>query len=64
MALFDNGDPDEFLLFISNSNMTIKALEEIFEGSKIQYLCTMVRGEALRQCDMLSSELGSTTSRA
>ena len=30
-------------------------------SGKIQYLCTMVRGEALHQFDTLPDEVGSTT---
>ena len=44
MIFFDNGDPEEFLLFVRNSNNTIEALGALLDGSKIQYLCKMVRG--------------------
>ena len=47
MYFFDNSKPEEFLLFIHKFNMTIKALEIIKAGVNIQYLRTLVRGEAL-----------------
>ena len=51
-----------FLLFINNFNMTLKALVMLVASENIQYLCTLVRGEALRQLYMLSDEVGITTS--
>ena len=61
MALFDNGEPEEFLLFISNLNMTPEASVMLHAGAKIQYLFTLVSGEALRQLGTLYSEVVSTT---
>ena len=55
MALFDNGNPDDFLLFICNFYMTLEASVTLKYGAKIKYLCTLVRGEELRQFDALSS---------
>ena len=62
MALFDNGYPEEFLLFIGNFQMTLEASATIASGANIHYLCTLVRGEALVHIDMLSAEVVSTTS--
>ena len=62
MALFDNGDPEEFLLFIRKFQMTLKASGTITSGSNIQYICMLVCGEAFCQIDTLSSEVRSTTS--
>ena len=62
MALFDNGKPEEFLLFIKNFNMTLEASGMLNSGAKIQYLHTLVHGEVLRQFDTLSAEVGSATS--
>ena len=45
MALFDNDDPEEFLLFVSNFNMTPKASGTIETAAKVQHLRTIVRGE-------------------
>ena len=62
MALFDNGDPEEFLLFIRNFNTTIDASEKFVASAKIQYFCMLVQGEELCQFETLSTEVGSTTS--
>ena len=61
MYLFDNGELEEFLLLIRNFNMTLKASGTILDGTKIQYLRTLVHGE-LCQFDTLFDEVGSTTS--
>ena len=61
MALFDNGDPEEFLVFIRNFNTTIFASEKLVASAKIQYLCMLVHGEELCQFDTLYTEVGSTT---
>ena len=62
LALFDNGDPEEFLLFIRNFNMTIDASEKIVPSAKIKYFCMLVHEEDLCRFDMFSTEVGSTTS--
>ena len=36
MALFDNGEPEEFLLFIRNLKMTLEASGTIKSDAKIQ----------------------------
>ena len=36
MALFDNGEPEEFLLFIRNFNVNLKVSGTIVSGVKIQ----------------------------
>ena len=51
MSLFDNGHPEEFLLFVRNFNTTLAATGTLDMGANIQYLCTLVCGEALRQFD-------------
>ena len=61
MALFDNGEPGFFLLFVCYFNMTLEALAILKAGTKIQYLCTMVRGEDLRQFDALYAEVDGAT---
>ena len=61
MALLDNGESEEFLLFIRNFDRTLKAPETLADGAKINYLCMLVCGKALRQLDMLSVEVGSIT---
>ena len=42
--------------------MNIEASGTLAAGAKIQYLCMLVRGKALRQLNTLSTEVGSTTS--
>ena len=61
ISLFGNGDPEEFLLFITNFNMNLKASGTIPAGANIQYLRALVRVEALRLFDTLSAEVRSTT---
>ena len=48
IALFKNGDPEEFLLFICNFNMNLEAS---------RYPRRLVCGEALHQFDTLSSDV-------
>ena len=47
MALFDNGKLKEFLLFMRNFKMTLKDLGTLTANANIQYLHTLLRGEAL-----------------
>ena len=47
--LFDKGDLEELLLLVRNFNMTLAASGTLETGAKVQYICTLVRGEALRQ---------------
>ena len=44
MALFENGDPDELLLFVINSKMTLEASGMLTENVKLQYLRNLLRG--------------------
>ena len=44
MALFDNGEPEEFLLFIRNFNMTLETSGMLVAIAKIQHLLTLLRG--------------------
>ena len=41
--------------------MTLEASGALAASAKIHYICTLLRGEALRQLDMQSVEVGSTT---
>ena len=59
MALFDNGDPEEFLLFVRKFQMTLKASASLSVNSNIQYLCTVLRDEVLIQLDTLCSQVRS-----
>ena len=60
MSMFENGDPEEFLLFVLNFNMTLTASGTLEAITEVQYLCTLFRGEALRQFDLLSADVEST----
>ena len=60
MSLFGSGNPEEFLLFVHNFNMTLAASGTLEAGVKYQYLHTIVCGEALRQLDLLSADLEGT----
>ena len=60
MYLFDHGNTEEFLLFIRNFNMNLAATGTLDMDENIQYLCTLVLGEALRQFDLLSADLENT----
>ena len=62
MALSDNGDVEEFLLFIRNFQMTPEASGTLASGAKIQYLCTLVHDKSLCQLGTLSAEVEITTS--
>ena len=44
MAFFDNGEPEEFLLFIRNFNMNLEASGMLVDIAKIQHLRTILRG--------------------
>ena len=57
MALFENDKSGEFLLFFRNFNMTIEASGTLRDDAKIQYLCKLVCGEALRQFGILPAEV-------
>ena len=62
MALLDNGEPEEFLLFISNFNLTLETSGMLLDRVNFQYLCTLVSGEALLQFDTLLYEVEITIS--
>ena len=57
MYLFDNGEPEEFSLFVHNFNMTLAASETLEAGVKVQYIRTLSCKEKLRQFDLLSSDV-------
>ena len=60
MALFENGNPEWFFLFVRNFNMTIKASVILETAKKVKYICTLVRGDALIQFDWMYSDVKST----
>ena len=57
MDLFDNFNQEEFLLFVRNFNMNLAASGTLVTGAKTQYLCTLVRGEALIKFDLLYADV-------
>ena len=59
MSVFDNGDPEEYLLLVHKFNMNIAVLRDLDMGTNMQYLCTLVHGEALHQFDSFSSDVES-----
>ena len=61
MDLFDNVNPEEFLLLVWIFQMMLQALGAIGDSTKIKYLCTLPYDEALCQPDMFSFEVVSTT---
>ena len=61
MALFDNGETEEFLLFTKKINMTLDALGTLASNAKLQHICTILHGEAIHQFYTLCDLVGSTT---
>ena len=57
MSLFEHDNPEDFLLFIRNINMTLEETGMLDMGTKIQYLLLLVHGEALRQFELLSDDI-------
>ena len=43
MALFYNGEPEDFLLFVWNFKMTINAPVTLADNTKLQYISTILR---------------------
>ena len=60
MYFFDHGKPEEFLMFIRNFSMTLAVTGMLEMDAKIQYLCTLVRGEALHQFYLLPADAENT----
>ena len=54
ISLFNHGNPKDFLLFMRNFNMILAATGTLEIDANIQYLFTLVRGEALHQSNFLS----------
>ena len=61
-SLFENCDPEEFLLFVRNFNMTLAESDTLETGAKIQYIRALFHGEVLRHFDSLSDDVWSTES--
>ena len=54
VALFDNGEPQEFLFIVRNLQIMLEASGTLAANAKIQYLRMLLRGEALRQLETFS----------
>ena len=61
MTLFENSEPEEFLFFIQHFQMTLELAVTLTDSADIKYICTLLRGEALRQLGTFYIEVGSTT---
>ena len=59
LELFDNVEPEEFLLSIRNFYMNLKASGTLASGAKNQYLCTLVCREVLNQFDTATGRMTS-----
>ena len=60
MYVFYHGKPKKFLLFVLNLSTNLAVTGPPDMDAKIQYLCTLVRGEALRQFDLFSADVENT----
>ena len=60
MALIDNIQTEEFLLFQKNYKIILEALGAIMAGETIQYIRTLLRGEALHQFETLCDQVVNT----
>ena len=47
IALFENGDTEEFLFFVRKFQMNLKASETLADSANIHYLCTLLLLEKL-----------------
>ena len=59
VSVFDNGNPEGFLLFMSNFNMNLAVTRIMDTGTKIQYLSIIVHGIALCQFESFSADVES-----
>ena len=57
MSLFDNGEPEDLLLFVRNFNMTIAASGTLEADEIFQFLFNIVHGEALYQFSLFSADV-------
>ena len=55
ISLFYHVNQEEFMLFVLNYNMTLAATGMLEMDAKIQYLRTLVHGEALSQFEFFSA---------
>ena len=57
MYMFDHDNKEEFLFFVCSFNITLVAIGTLEMDTKIQYIRTLVDGEALHQFDLMSSDV-------
>ena len=57
----ENGEPENFLLFVQNFNITINASVMLASNKKLQYLRNLIHGEELSQYYNLCAQFRSTT---
>ena len=57
---FKNGKPEEFLQMTKEFKTDVDGTGTTFVTGKIQFLRTMLRGEALREFDVITGQVGST----
>ena len=58
---FENGKPEELIQMMKDFNTATDRTGTTSDNGKIQFLRTMLRGEALREFDVITSQVGSTT---
>ena len=56
ISFFDYGELEEFLLFIKIFLMNRGAMGTLETEAKVQYVCMLVRGEALSHFDLVSAD--------
>ena len=60
-TLLENSDPQEFLLFIWIFQTNLEDSGALTDSANINYFCTLLHVEVLRQLGTLSFEVGSKT---
>ena len=60
MSLFDHSDPQGFLLFMQNFQITLAATGTLETEAEAQYLRSLVRGEALCRFELVSADARDT----
>ena len=57
MALFDNGESEEFLLLVRDFIITLAMSGKLEMGAKIQYLCDILHGKVLHNFYSLPNDV-------
>ena len=63
MNTFNDGQPEEFLSLLINFNTTTDGTGSTTPSCHINYLHTILRGQALRELDELQSQYGGATNK-